>query len=217
MAGVLTETFTAANGTAITARPSDSGHTWGGHPSGSSTFTIHNNRAYCSLGINNLAMSSALAQTADVQATYTFRYLSGDGSLGILLRLHPTAATFYMSRLNSANQWQIYKFVNGSATLLGSYSQSSSPPEDHTCIFDITGNVLTLTIGGTLRITANDSDAALANTRGVGLRDSSVTTTTGKHLDSLVVTDAAIAASSASVPVLRIGQYRVGPLRVGKD
>src|SRR5687768_7245836 len=89
---LLNDTFTAADGSLLTAHTADSGATYAMNPAGSGAVRIDAGRAHA----NGAAFACSSVVAADCEITGVFRCLSVDGQYaGILGRSSTSAADWY--------------------------------------------------------------------------------------------------------------------------
>jgi hypothetical protein len=100
-----------------------------------------------------------------------------------------TGTTYYSARYQTSdNTWRLIKTVAGTDTSLGSAAATLTPGSTYRVRLDMTGSALALSVNGTSLVTA--TDAAITATGGSGLQlgvngsSSTVTNTTGLHLDN---------------------------------
>ena len=129
----VSDTFTDATGTAITAHTSDSGHTWLNHPSSAITAVITDPALAGASRLRRPNVSGtavAYVDAAPTDADYRVGcelYVKAlvSNSVGVIGRADATATTFYHFRADhTSGNWQLYKFVAGTATLLDSAAHS---------------------------------------------------------------------------------------------
>lgn len=140
MAVVVTRTFTASDGTAITtAEP-----TLSAHPvSASSTATVLSNAVRGNTSSTELYIDSQDPGVDDYEATVTLRRNAAGtiNILGVVSHLDASAGTFLHARVSGA-QLQLYQFVSGTATQIGSNFSLGT-------LLDNVSDSLTLTVGRT--------------------------------------------------------------------
>lgn len=207
MATVFSDTFTDTNGTLLQSHTPTIGTSWVKHSgSGSEDATISSNQLATPIlaGASLLYYANGTPGNANysTQATMTITANSGGG---VTARHSSSATTFYLARyLKSAGQWQLFKFVAGTATSLGTYSESITNGTQKVCKLTCSGSTITVTIDGTLRITATDSAITAAGFGGVRLGsatandtlidDYSVVDTVSPTPDTIPVTDSNLVA-----------------------
>jgi hypothetical protein len=184
-ATILTDTFTDADNTDITAHTSDSGHSWveqnGYSPSQQARVISNRLMPRSSLNVYraNLTMPNA---NYEVQAV--LNVLSNTGSIGVTARASSTESTFYYWRYSS-NQWALIERVAGTETTLGTFSQTLTAGQTVTVKIVCNGTTIAGWVDGVLRATATNSDITGAGSPGLRA-PVSVTSTTGIHVDSVI-------------------------------
>lgn len=116
----------------------------------------------------------------------------GQSNPSLLLRWDATNNTGYMARYSGVNgiQWQIYKFVNGAATLLSSFNASISIGSVVHFKFEIIGYNLALYINNSTTPLITATDSAITSTGRTGVRfyvATGVTDTNGTQLDRFLL------------------------------
>jgi hypothetical protein len=186
--GLLFDTFTNTNGTLITNHVGESTYNWVAQSG--ITITNHaqifNNRVY-PLASNNLYRLNYTMPVADYEVEGIFQVLTNTGNAGVSARCSSTANTFYLWRYNGGTAWQLFKFVNGTATALGSpFTISHTAGEEITAKIVCNGTTIEGWINGVQQATAVDS--SIVNAGSAGFRYGfSETTMTGLHLNKLTV------------------------------
>jgi hypothetical protein len=190
------DTFTGADGTLLSAHAGELGAAWTLHPSYTGTLQLAGNRLRATSTTATAYYASGVPSGAEYDVTATITRLSGSvNSIGILGRMDTAANTFYMARY-SPSAWQLFKFVNGVSTQLGS-AVSDSFPDTRTVTLEIRDAAKKLFVDGVERISSPDNVITAAGR--VGVRDSpsvAPTDSTGFHLDNLV---ASVTAASKQV------------------
>jgi hypothetical protein len=179
----LNDTFTAANGTLVTARAGETGAAWAAHPTTpTAAFTIQTNRAYPSTA--GILVPSGAPGSNEYDITAPLRYVSGTANLGILFGLDATLATYYTFWLSSGNAWQLRKTLAGTASTLDTEAATVVANTTYTMRVDRRRGLIRCYVDGVLVLEATDTDISGAGL--VGIRDTvAVTTTTGKHFESI--------------------------------
>lgn len=119
------DTFTGVDGTTLSAHTGEVGATWTKHPtSGADTMELESNKVRVSgSAAPVLYYASGLPPTAEYAVEATVSEATDEtGTMGVAGRVDTVANTHYTARYESnLEQWELYKFVAGAATLLGSY------------------------------------------------------------------------------------------------
>ena len=175
-AAFVFDTFTGANGTLLSAHTGETGATWTRHPSyAGSTMSIQTNRIKEDVGSNGCYYASGTPVGADytVSASLYCVDATSSNTFGVVGRLATAANTFYHGRYGgAANGWQLYKWVAGVATQLGSNSAATLT---NTTSYDVTlkmvGTTISLIVDGVVKVSVTDNAiaaAGLAGVRGLG-------------------------------------------------
>ena len=124
--GVLAyDTFTAADGTLVTARRGDSGHGWVMQAGAfdATPFVITNNRARSQVGGTNVGLLDYTPPTDYEIVAKLYRHSSGEW--GLWGRASDAASSGY-SLFWSGTRFDLYRYVSGSGTLLGNSDEHAS-------------------------------------------------------------------------------------------
>lgn len=179
----LAATFSAADGTALAAYTSDSGHAFAPTAVGvfpaDRTPVIGSNRLYFANTTGGAIIGrDAFADYAPPSADYAVEFvLRRDGAeqavFGVWGRAVGTAseATLggYMGRYNNLSaEWEVYRQDPGpSYALLGSWAETIPAGETRTARLAFAGTSVKLRVGGVDRVTADDATYAAAGQVGV--------------------------------------------------
>lgn len=196
----LEDTFVGADGTLLTAHTGESGVTWSSHPAAAGNCTINANRIRSST--SGIVVASDIADVDDYMITATLHTMPTIGStdLGIAFDIHATANTFYLARHASGSGWQLYKFVNGSATALGSTPATLSVSTDYVMRVERRNGSQRLYVNGVM--VASATDVSLPFTGRIGFRSSGTDLVNdGQHIDSIIAE--AIPSGVVSIPSQR--------------
>ena len=181
---IFTDTFTDSDGTALTAHTSDSGQSWV-FALGLDAATIQTNKAIALTGVGTgVYYLNATPATADytVEADITIASDSGSGVVG---RCNAAGNTFYLARyLKSAGEWQLFAFVSGTATNIGSYAEAITNGTVKNVRLDMSGTAIKVYIDDVLRI--NVTNASVTSAGNPGLR---IATSTGTFIDNFTADD----------------------------
>jgi hypothetical protein len=167
---IANDDFTDTDGTALESHTADSGATWTKHTASATGATINSNKLAGNLNTTAaLYYASAVPASADyaVQATVTLTTAASALS-GIAGRMDTTAQTFYLLRYNGAD-YQLYKFVAGTATVIGSYTAAESNGAVRVLKLVMFGTSIYGYVDGVLRIAVTDSAITAAGRAGVRL------------------------------------------------
>lgn len=188
---VARDDFVAADGTAITAlappwtkhavaatntaAPSiDGGRV---HGENASTVSVYH-RADWAPACADYDVSTAVVLLSDNDAS----------EVGPVGRVLAAANTMYMARYNAiSNVWQLFKFVNGSATQLGaSIAQTLAVGQTYWLTLSMRGQTIAMLVDGLPVVSVADASVLAPGFAGIRLQNAA-TSTTGLHLDRWVV------------------------------
>lgn len=197
----LTDSFTDTSGTLLEAHTADSGQSWIEHPTataGSHVISDENRlRTAVAASVYYLNGAPASAEYDVVADHFVKSIINNNVGIGQAGRMNATAATFYHVRYNQQTvllQWELYKFVAGTATLLGTFPQTLTVGQSYNVRLVIRDAYKAVEIDGVERIRSTDNAITAAGF--AGLRSSvAETNTNGIHLDNF----------SAALPVLLAG------------
>jgi hypothetical protein len=179
--------FVAADGTAITALAP----AWTKHAAGSSNTAAPAVAAGRVHGENAASISLYYRAAAPVGPDSVVEadiYLASDNNasnIGVCLRIVAGANTFYTFRYNtSGDVWQLFKFVAGSATQLGSNTGTAlATGSSARSRLEARGSVLTCSVNGAVVLTVVDTSIPAAGFAGFRANQAA-TASTGVHLDN---------------------------------
>lgn len=190
----LLDTFTAVDGTLLTAHTSDSGASWslqtGYAPASGNVITAGSMWAPSSTGVYK---TSAIPPTADygVRAIMIFLTTIND-NIGVIGRADPAANTFYFFRLDKASGvYQLFKTLGGVSTQLGSDVADGGTFAGLKSIeLRMVGTTISGWVNNVKVIEVTDSSITLAGRAGVRMAGSVQTATTGIHIDKITALNA---------------------------
>lgn len=197
MAQFASATFTGTDGTELSVADAN----WVKHAFNSAyDFVIVGNRVR-HLSTTAVASSEYYHTGTPASADYSVSadlYIAsaagGDNGNGVAARLDPAALTFYFARYNGAGDvWQMYKWVAGSATQLGSnVAESLSASTTHEVRLECAGTAIKLYKQGsaTASISVTDSSITAAGKAGLYMRGTG-SDSAGIHIDNFSADDAA--------------------------
>lgn len=181
MAQFAVDLFTDTNGVSLPTHDT----AWVKHGSYTGNMEIYTNRA-----IHSDANPALFYRTeSPINANYTVSVdlycVTSTGYEGAVGRVNTAANTFYMGRYyQSVGAAQLYKFVGGTATQLGSnYSVSYSSGNTPNYKLSMDGDQITLIIDSVTRI-GPVTDTSITAAGKSGIRGAGSTTTTGFHYDN---------------------------------
>lgn len=175
-----TDTFTGTAGTDLAAHTADTGQTWT-NVDGVNIFLDGANGVY-TYSAPGLYTISFTPSTADYDVTCAFEDLGGGTpayTQGLVARFDESNNYYLLSYHNGA--FAIQKTIAGTVTTIGSPAYYSTAAT--TVTFSMRGSSITASIGGTVVLTATDTDLTAAGKAGIYFYDTSTNTqTTGIHL-----------------------------------
>lgn len=207
MAEFASDTFTGTEGAELSAYDA----AWTRHTSYTINSEIAANRVRQSASLGSSAYwHSGTPANADysVSADLFFKETNGgSGSAGPIGRADTAANTFYHARYfgSASDAWQLYKFVAGTATLLGSSAQAITDETSHNCVLRMVGTTIELYKDGegTALISVTDSAITAAGKAGFRFFDNTTTPSdvVGIHIDNFSAVD--ISGAGTSFPFRR--------------
>ena len=131
----------------------------------------------------------------------------GVASVGVIGRIDTAANTFYMARYsgNTDDAWQLYKFVAGTATLLGSSAAALTDETSHNCLLRMVGTTIGLYVDGSSTATVSVTDSAITAAGKAGIRmlaNGTPDDTNGIHIDNFSADDV-VGGAGTSFPFRR--------------
>jgi hypothetical protein len=210
MATIVQDTFTDADGTALTSHAGEVGATWTTHPNFSAGATISDaNRLRNDSGSNRIAYASATPPTADYSGSFDLRCVTMTGLAGVCVRLSTSAATYYLIDYEAGlGQWKLYAVVNfGTVGAVQTYAQTLTPGTTYAVSWTLIGNTLTVYIDGVQRMQRSDAVGITAAGKVGVFFSGAASNTTGLHIDNLQATgDTPLTTGTASVTGIGSGQ-----------
>lgn len=192
----VSDSFTDTDGTNLGSHTGETGATWTIHPSYSVHAKIQSNRAYAN-GALRCYYASGTPASADYAVEGVIRRVTKTGNAGIAGRVDTSANTMYLVIWQGGANWELYKFVSGTGTQLGSgYNDDPADGTDRTVKLEMIGTAIKVYVDGTERISVTDSAITAAGR--AGIRTNTATTTTGYHIDSLTATDSSTTVSRSA-------------------
>lgn len=182
----VSDTFTAANGTNITARTGEVGATWtAGFVAGA--FLIQGNRAYPSVAGSVYASGTPATAEYTVECDYTI--VSATGSSGPAGRISTSANTYYYTYYdNAAGHWLLVKIVSGTITTLSQWVSAATTGQTYNVKLQLLNATKKVFIDGVERISSTDNAITAAGR--AGMRTGAAgTSTTSKHMDNFLAYD----------------------------
>lgn len=174
----VSDTFTDTNGTNLSSHTGEVGATWTKHSSYTGNITIQSNRCVGPAdGGDDITCyyASGSPTTAEYDVTATLIQTSDDAYSGCSVagRISTSANTMYLvqRKTGATDQWELYKIVAGSATLLGTWSEALANGDSRTVKLEIRNATKKLYVNGAERISSADNEitgAGKAGTRAYG-------------------------------------------------
>lgn len=194
MAVFSSDTFTDAANTLLQNHVGEVGATWTKHAAAVADATISNaNR------LKKTATGAGHYYTSGVPASNQYdvecvirRLSSVDTAAGVIGRADQTANTLYLARFNNNNNWELYRAVSGTFTLIGNFAQAITTNQDYSLKLEIRDAAKKLYVDGVERVSSADNTITAAGRAGVrhGFgADTAGSDTTAIHLDTFVATD----------------------------
>lgn len=241
MATFVRDTFTGADGTALTAHTGETGATWTVHPSfANAPLTIWSNR--CGVDQTADVVTACYASGLPAGANYTVRghfYCATAGtntSQAILGRVTTTApiSGYFLDQYMGGPNWQLAKLVNGTATVLGTFNDTFVAGQTKIGDLEITDAVKRATIDGIVRISTTDNAVTGAGRVAYRSYGAATSQTTAGQLDAIEARDApanwlqaiwvaqvqrlaADPQTFASLPATRAGSLLLAFVALGAD
>jgi hypothetical protein len=192
-----TDTLTDTDGTNLVDHTGEGSIVWAAQPGSGSAgrFKIQDNRAYQDPGVgptdDAFAYASVVPASADYSVTLPVYVVSAANNLlGPAVRMATGAKTSYFVVYNKfVNRWELYKYVAGTATALGNYSQALSTTTEYAAKLDATGTSIKFYVDGVERISATDSAISDAGRGGIA-GNTAASSSTGMHASSWTLEDA---------------------------
>lgn len=198
----LPDLFTGSNGTTLQAYDA----LWVRHASYSIDFELASNRVKVKPGGTGAYFYNDAPAGADYDVSALGRFTSTSNNQGgVTGRMASGANTFYHARI-AGSSVELYKFVAGSATLLGSVSHGITTGVDFTITLSMAGTTIRALIDGVQKVSVTDSSITaagfaglriLANASNIELDDFDIVVAGGGALAAEAV-GAAVADGSAT-------------------
>lgn len=185
------DTLTNTAGTTLQAHTASDGGTWAKHPV-SAVDAIFSDANRIRVSSNSFAGYTHSGTPAnadyDVEATIIQRS-TANAVAGVKGRSDTTARTHYMWRYNNATvRWELYILNAGSATLIGSFSETLTIDQSYTIKLEMRGTTIKGYVDGVERASVTNSTITAAGKAGVWV-EGNTGNTAGLHLDNFVATD----------------------------
>jgi hypothetical protein len=201
----VSDTFTDATGTALTAHTGETGATWTEH----TAYTVGNmvidsaDRIYNSVAGETITYASGAPAGAEYYVQATFRQLT-DGVVnlpGIAGRIDTAAETQYAVeyREGIATEFRLFRREAGVFTAMGTYTVDPATGVDVVVKLELKDATKKVYVDGVERISSTDNSIAAAGKAGVRFNANggdAAADGTGWHLDDFTAVDIAAAAST---------------------
>lgn len=175
----VTETFTAADGTNLAGKVSDSSHTWAQHGSYTGTELINGNKLTKDSSANAALVYANVDLGNDQYAQATLSKLTSlaGSSVSLAICVSSGSDTYYHWRhTNDTNQWRLLKVVSGTSTILGTYDGDIGAAR-----IEKVGSNIKCYVGGVERVSVTDGTISSGN---AGIRFAgAASSTTGYAVD----------------------------------
>lgn len=219
-AATSTDSFTGTTGVALQDRDGEAGATWARHSSAGADAVLTNSGRLRKDAASTTALyfGSGTPTSPDYRVTseiYAATTLANDRA-GVVARLDPTANTYYAAAYSNATaSWTLSAVLAGTITPLGTATQPFPPGSTRRVALDIVGSTLRVLVDGTPLITVTDASISAAGRAGLLTGSTTVTTvtdTTGMHLDNYLVGPVDSVPASADTQGTNPGLYVNGPV-----
>ncbi len=201
-----TDAFTDTNGTSLASHLSDQGNSWVNHiASAGNSAIIQNNRVRTNTAGSSIYYLNVTPASNDYDVECQIIHDgTGADTGGPIGRLSTSSVNMYIVvYVNAFSQWQLYKYVSASPSLIGSYSGDSPSGTTRTVRLSMVGTAIKVFIDTVQRISITDSSIT------TGRGGMVVSATTGIENDAFQL----IESSSPQPPV----NGTVSPSVVGQD
>jgi hypothetical protein len=188
---LASDTFTASDGTALTAHIPELG-AWvrnGPSSSGAGDPVINGNRVHNQndANVRYHYLVTPSSPDYDITCDVVMRSDNNASAAGPAGRQDLSAVTAYYARYNTGvDAWQLFKVVNNAATQLGTNQAATLVVDQaYACTLSMKGTLIRLLVDTVVLISVTDA-AVTAGAAGIRV-GGAATSTTGVHLDNLVV------------------------------
>ena len=212
MAQFASGSFTGSDGTTLSTHDA----AWSLHPSYSGLCQIAANRLRPSSTSTSAYYHSGTPASADYSVSsdlFAKDTDAGNSYTGVIGRVSTSANTFYMARYSGGaiDGWELFKFVAGTATQLGSTSSQSLTDEtSHNIKLEMVGTAIKLYKEGSGSALLSSTDSAITSAGKAGIRSLNGVDpgdATGLHLDNFSADD----ISTATVITLTAATFDFVP------
>ncbi len=202
------DSLTDAEGVSLQNHTGENGLTWTKHANSAPSIPFTNaNRLRA--GGTGFAYCSIILASADYKVTgKIYAASTATTTMGVIGRVATDATTFYAALYDRAIAgWQLAKFVSGTQTNLGSYSQAMAAGAGADVTLWMEGSTIKLLVNGVERVSTTDASITAAGRAGVRCSGSG-SNTAGMQLDSFTLED--FLTSGAKIPMQLFNQPRSG-------
>lgn len=185
--------------TTLSSHTGEVGATWTKHSAaGSNAEIITSTGRLRSVTINNSAIYYASGSPTNanykVEADVYVASQPGSSAAGVTGRVDTSADTYYHCRFSSSGGgWQLFKFVSGTATQLGSTSAATlTNGNTYHLELNMNGTTIACKVDGSTVVTTTDSAISSAGKAGIRMHQAGGVTPsdgTGFQLDNVTATD----------------------------
>ena len=138
MAQFVNDSFTASNGTLLSAHTGEVGASWTASNFTTGTARIDANRAHANTNATGWWFASGLPTGAEYDLTIVVNTVTAVQAVGMLARGDPASADVYwVNYSRSTGTLTLFRVIGGSPTSLGTYSVAFPVGEDHTITFEV--------------------------------------------------------------------------------
>lgn len=210
------DSFTDTTGTLLSAHTSSTGTTWTVQGGSNTTAQISASGTVRRGAAGTAAYyTSAVPLSADylLEADVVVKSLLAGDFAGVIGRVDTTgtgSGTFYTARYNvDLGRWELYRFVNGGQTNLGTFAQVLTSGQSYRVGLDMHGSTISVLVNGAVVVTVTDTGITTAGRAGVRFFNnaSAGSDTTALHLDNLEVSPPAADSKGSNT-----GDYHEGVL-----
>jgi hypothetical protein len=185
---VDSDSFTDSDSTPLENHSSSGANSWVEHPSSSNTSYIKSNRIYGISSLYYLDTDPSTDNKYRVKADFYVVTNPGAGygyQTAVVGRMSASTDTGYHARYNfDTGKWELVKYVSGTPTVLGSYTQSLTVGHTYEVELRISDSSKELWVDGVQRVTDTDNTITAEGYAGVHFIS---TSTAAIHLDNFQV------------------------------
>lgn len=189
----------------LTTHTADDGGTWTA-VSGTINIAYTSGTAYQAGSGSSLYTHSGTPANANYTVSHDLKVLTTlAGAAGPAARV-TDSSNYYFARYYGTGglEWQLYKIVSGSATLLDNTAETLSTSTTYALVFTVDGTSLELTSDTVSKLSATDGSLSSAGSAGIRF----FSTGTGLRIDNYSADDIAAGGGDSGVPFLK-NKYRL--------